>query len=239
MKRILSVAKFPGSTGTYYYNEFFRVLNLDYKYEALQADKFTNILPELESPSVVGFSVSMPFKREVIGHLTSTDHSVVEAGSCNTVRKTADGWVGYSTDVLGVKWAISQLPAEKPIQILGDGAMSVMFQQMLTISGRKYSVFSRRLENWESRDMPYEIIINATSLGTSSPQSPLNLTQNAKVVVDLSLNRGELFRQCDTLGVSYLSGLDFYKEVFLRQFAIYIGRPADPDLFDQITLSRN
>lgn len=238
MKTFLSIAKTPGATGSYYYNSFFQALNLDYKYEALQVDTLGGILNTLKAPQVMGVSVSMPFKRQVVTFLDESDASVIETGSCNTVKVLNGKWVGYNTDLAGVRWVIANLPPNGRVQILGDGAMSLMFQKVLSRKRREFNVYSRTLGNWEDRHTGYEIVINATALGTVSSESPIELSDSVAYVVDLALNTGELYSQCLGKGVNYVSGLEFYKNVFLAQFFVYLDQPADPSLFDAFTAAR-
>jgi shikimate dehydrogenase len=238
LNTFLSVAKTPGTTGSYYYNSFFQALNLDYKYEALQADTLEGVLNTLKSPQVMGISVTMPFKRGVVAYLDESDASVNETGSCNTVKVLNGKWVGYNTDLAGVRWVVANLPPSGRIQILGDGAMSLMFQKVLNLEGREFNVYSRSLDNWEKRHRGFEIVVNATALGTVSSESPIELSHSAAYVVDLALSPGDLSSQCLNKGIPYISGLEFYKNVFLAQFFVYLDRPADPSLFDAFTAAR-
>jgi shikimate 5-dehydrogenase len=238
LSTFLSIAKTPGATGSYYYNSFFQALNLDYKYEALQADTLEGVLNTLKAPQVKGISVTMPFKRQVVRFLDESDASVNETGSCNTVKVLNGKWVGYNTDLAGVRWVVSNLPPSGRIQILGDGAMSLLFQKVLNLEGREFTVYSRSLGNWENRHIGFEIVVNATALGTISPASPIELSDSVAYVVDLALNPGDLHSKCLSKGVPYISGLEFYKNVFLAQFFVYLDRPADPILFDEFTAAR-
>ena len=238
MNKFYSIARSPGVTGTYYYNSFFQSLKLKYRYEALQADRIEDVLDILKAPYVLGISVSMPFKKQAVSLLDEADFSVEDTGSCNTIRVVNGKWIGYNTDLAGVRWAVANLPSSGRIQILGDGAMSSMFQNVLNLEGREFQVFSRSLGNWEGRNTGYQIAINATALGTISSESPIELSDTLEYVVDLSLKPGELHSGCLSRGIQYISGLEFYKNVFMAQFLTYLGERADPNLFDAFTTAR-
>jgi shikimate dehydrogenase len=238
MKSFLSIAISPGGTGSYYYNSYFEHLNVDATYEAVQCSSLSEKITELRKANIAGVSVSMPFKKEIINYLDEIDESVDTAGSCNTVKIVDGNWIGYNTDIKGVEWALRELPARGRVQILGDGSMSNLFQRRLDAEGRPYKVFSRRAGNWSQRHGLHEIVINTTALGTFDATSPLEEISGVRCVVDLSLNLGDLNAKCWKNNVEYVSGLDFYKQVFLKQFHVYTGLNADPEIFDHLTKIR-
>jgi hypothetical protein len=58
-------------------------------------------------------------------------------------------------------------------------------------------------------------------------------------VIDLSLTQGNLANYCLSTGTKYISGLEFYKQVFKRQFQIYTGVEPNEKLFDAFTREKN
>ena len=96
------------------------------------------------------------------------------------------------------------------------------------------NVAARRLDTWENKDLPTDVVINATALGTSTQESPfVKLPSGVKLVIDLAVKENDLTKQCLDAGVKYLSGMEFYKQQFLTQFKIYTGITANPELFDE------
>jgi shikimate dehydrogenase len=238
MKKFMSVAVKPGQTGEYYYNSFFKHFNLNANYTAVQCLNLNDKVSDLRKKEIAGLSVSMPFKKEIISYLDKHDKSVERAGSCNTVKIVEGIWVGYNTDIEGVLWSVCKLPTVGKIQILGDGSMSELFQKVLDAQGRNYMVFSRKKGNWNLRHVNYEIVINTTALGTFDAKSPLDRISGTEFVVDLSLKPGNLSSQCLEKNIGYISGLEFYKKVFLKQFYIYTSLVPDPEIFDYLTSLR-
>jgi len=98
---------------------------------------------------------------------------------------------------------------------------------MLNVEARPYKVFSRKAGNWHQRHGSYEIIVNTTASGTFDSASPMEKLDGVRCVVDLSLKPGDLQAKCEAENIDYVSGLDFYKWVFLRQFQIYTDIEAD------------
>jgi shikimate dehydrogenase len=234
----VSIAIKPGRTGEYYYNSFFNHFNLIANYTALECSNLSQKVSDIKKTNIAGVSVSMPFKKDIISYLSKLDGSVQSAGSCNTVKIVDGIWVGYNTDIEGVLWTVEKLPSVGKIQILGDGSMSELFQKVLDAQGRTYTIFSRKKGNWDFRHARFEIIINTTSIGTFDSKSPLDEILDPECVVDLSLQPSYLFDQCFKKNITYLSGLEFYKNVFLKQFAIYTNLIAEPEVFDYFTSKR-
>lgn len=79
-------------------------------------------------------------------------------------------------------------------------------------------------------------MINCTPYGTANTKSPLESLVGINKVYDLTFNGKELAEQ--STKVEYYSGIYFYKEVFLKQFQLYTGIIADPDMFDYFTTKR-
>lgn len=234
MRSFFSIALVPGKVGTHFYNGFFKELRIDAVYTALAATNLGQVVPRLRQAQVAGFSVSMPFKAEIMPLLSSADQISQTTHSCNTVRVEHGEWVGYNTDYNGALWCAQRLPKEGSVKILGNGAMSRVFQKVLLDEGFRFKVYARSLGNWHEREEPHLNVINATPVGTLDDSSPLGELAGTSHVVDLSMKKGLLAKLCEEKRVSYLSGFSFYKIVFLRQFEIYTGVTPDPTFFDYL-----
>lgn len=235
MKRFVSLATKPGRTGTYYYNKMFEAHGLDATYEALECLDLSKAVSNLRGVSLGGISVTMPFKREILKFLDEADESVSATGACNTVVVNGSHWTGFNTDLIGVEWATSQIKTETSIQVLGDGAMGSMFAMELSKTGKEFEVFSRSLGNWHERHGTHSTIINTTALGTLDSSSPLNEILGANLIIDLALVPGDLHSLAKASATRYVSGLEFYKWVFLAQYEKYTGMQPSPDLFDKLS----
>ena len=234
MHEFVSLASAPGKTGTYFYNQFFKMLGLDdYTYQAMACtDLLSTIMTLRRAKGLAGISITMPFKIEVIKYLDDADASVIKHGCCNTIKVNEGRLIGFNTDVDGAEHVISMIEPSHSINILGSGAMGTMLSNMLINQNAR--MYSRSLGNWEERHTTSDVIINATGVGTSSPGSPLEDVSGAKLVIDLAMKRGKLADQCDEVRVAYVGGLVFYKHQFMSQFKIYTGIDANPEDFDRI-----
>jgi shikimate 5-dehydrogenase len=229
-----SVSINPGKTGTFFYTRAFQTLGIDASYMAVKCSSLQDIYKLIKSRIYSGISVSMPFKSEVHNLCTEVDASTYNGKFINTLKIDRDGKVkGFNTDLGGVNSAISRL-TDGDISIYGDGAMSKLFSVVLTESSRSHQIFSRKAENWNQREAAIDNIINCTPIGMDGHSSPIDKLGGVKFVADLVINGKKLEGLAIEHQVPYFSGMDFYLNVFVEQFAIYTDQELTRSLVDSI-----
>ena len=235
MKKYISLSSHPGTTGKYFYTNFFKYYNIDAVYEPRGA---TDLKLALELASDVdGISVSMPFKKEIIQYLDKTSELVDQWQLCNTIKIENDISTGYNCDFNGMCHVVSYIEklACNTVSILGDGAIGTMFAEWL----KEYrpNIYSRKLDTWHSRHSATNVLINCTSVGTVDNNSPVDyLPSGIRLVIDLAIKNNNLAEQCIYNNIKYISGKEFYKFQFLSQFEIYTGITASPEIYDQFEI---
>jgi shikimate 5-dehydrogenase len=238
MKKFISLSKYPGKTGKYFYTEFFKHYQIDAVYEPRACDDIQECIAIGLEDGVAGISVSMPFKQNVITHLHSRSPSVSLYNSCNTIVNDQGNLTGYNADLAGVEYACKNIKISDRVTILGAGAIGSMFVKYLEDSHYdNLNICARSLNTWNNRYKPAEIIINCTALGTSTDESPYRLGQippDTRLVIDLAINDNEFKEQCKTYSIKYMSGREFYREQFLKQFEIYTGIKPSIEVYNEI-----
>jgi shikimate 5-dehydrogenase len=231
-----SVSQYPGTTGQYYYSYFFKKYNIAATYTPLGCtpDNFETLMNSLlDDEDTAGISISMPYKRNVIEYVTKRngnhDHSVIQYALANTVI-TNPKLTTYNCDLQGVIEVTKPLPIDSKISILGNGAMGKIFSDYLNESKYKsVMIYGRDIGNWSERYDEADVIINCTSVGTITRESPLDyIPKRTKTIIDLSVVSGDL----ETLTSShcnYISGLNFYYYQFIEQFYQYTSIRLDYD----------
>jgi shikimate dehydrogenase len=238
MKKFISLSKYPGKMGKYFYTEFFKHYNLDATYEPRTCDDLESAIKSALNDGVSGISVSMPFKRTVISLLNQRSAGVELYNSCNTIKIDKDSIRGYNADLAGVEHVTKSILRSDRITVLGAGAIGSMFVKYLEDSHyANLNLCARNLNSWTERYKPTDVIINCTALGTSteeSPYKPGQIPPDTRLVIDLAINNNEFAQQCQNYGIKYISGREFYRSQFLKQFEIYTGIVADSEIYDQI-----
>lgn len=231
MKRFVSLAQYPGTTGTYYYQKFFEYYGITAEYSARPCSDIAAGIADCVSQNVSGISITMPYKNTVISQLDYITTDVELYNSCNTVVNDSGVLTGYNTDVAGVIWSLQNISKKSDVTVLGSGAMAQQYIQYLQQHNyQSVRQFSRLHGNWHRRTEPCTVLINCTALGTIGSDSPVASVESS-IVIDLSIKPGELYKQCLNASVKYLSGAEFYQQQFQKQFEIYTGITPDPTVY--------
>jgi shikimate 5-dehydrogenase len=220
MKQFYSLSQYPGKTGETYYRKFFDLKNLPYTYDALKCESIVDSVTQLKKSNANGFSVSMPYKSSVISLLDQVDELVTQFNSCNTVVNIDGKYIGHNTDYYGAIYVLKTVPELNSINILGNGAMANMFK---TILGDRADMYSRSLGNWDKIYTLTGTVINCTSLGTSTKDSPFVELPKINHIIDLAINDNDLKKQAILSSIKYVGGKEFYQQQFKKQFEIYTG----------------
>lgn len=155
-------------------------------------------------PNLRGFNVTIPYKQAVIPYLTRLDPVAERVGAVNCVKREADGWVGYNTDVEGLYVALSELLQGRYVEralVLGTGGASQAVQYALTELAIPYDLLSRDplRGNYTYETLPVELlhetrlVINATPVGTypecdQAPSLPYAYLTPDHLLLDLVYN---------------------------------------------------
>lgn len=137
--------------------------------EGIEADYRLTELPELTQEAVErlndelnGYNVTIPYKEAIIPFLRALDPVAAEIGAVNVVNNG----VGYNTDWLGFKKALSEACDGKPEKalVLGRGGAAKAVKYALASSGIEVEMISAR--GTIVADLgAYGLIVNATPLG--------------------------------------------------------------------------
>lgn len=231
MKQFQSLAQYPGTTGTYYYNKFFEYYGIAAEYSAVKCLDIVSGIESAIAAGVSGISVTMPYKQSVLSMLDIITCDANQYGSCNTIVNSSGMLTGYNTDIAGVEWSLAGVSTDSDVIVLGSGAMAQQYLKYLQLN--KYTrvrQISRNQGNWESRNAACSVLINCTAIGTVNSDSPVD-SVNSDLVIDLSVKTGVLATQCLNANVKYLSGAEFYQQQFQKQFEIYTGITVDASVY--------
>jgi len=238
MKKFISLSQYPGKTGQYFYTEFFKYYNIDATYEPLACADVEQSINQAIEDGVSGISISMPFKQVVIPMLNKTHPYVNMYSSCNTIKIDKNITTGYNADLAGVEYMCKEIKQGDKITILGAGAIGSMFVKYLEEDHYgDLNVCTKSTGTWNNRFIYSDVVINCTALGTSIFDSPYGLGQippAAKIVIDLAIKDNELQEQCKIARVKYMSGREFYRAQFLKQFEIYTGIKPSEQVYNDI-----
>lgn len=196
-------------------------------FEIDQIEKFPQLIQS--QPSLVGLSVTIPYKEKVIPFLHELDPACEAIGAVNCIKVSRGSLKGYNTDYIGFfeslkKWLGNDRPNAL---ILGTGGASKAVAHALENLHIDYKFVSRNKET-EPNIISYgklyndlaimkehTLIINTTPLGTfpkveGMPKIPLNAVAAKHKVYDLVYNPEKTFlmRSFEARGALSKNGLE-------------------------------
>lgn len=165
MKKILLIGDpVSHSLSPKMHNAAFKALGIALQYESfgMHREKFEdNIGTILENENIYGANITAPFKTKISPFIETSEVAV------NTIKRNKRGFVGYNTDVYGIKKLLSDIGYTKHFRalILGAGGGAISSLAAINALNGKARVISRRDFEWkyiESLALRARLVINAT-----------------------------------------------------------------------------
>jgi shikimate dehydrogenase len=223
-KLFVSLAAKPGKTGETFYKTLFNHHSIDAEYVACVCTDLAHDM-QLVRRHCAGASITMPFKRTAAHFVDTTVSPVVGAITpINTVVNRNGILTAYNCDYLGLADVAAQDFKGLHVVILGDGAMSE--NARLLCKDATITQASRRSNTWQLRNTQCDVLINTTSVGMNSADSPVDYI-NANTVIDCVIGDTELLRKANPIGAKTISGAEIYKAQFKYQFKCYTNQEPD------------
>jgi shikimate dehydrogenase len=132
----------------------YKKLALSARYERFEVKQgeLKGFLASHDSTEWHGFSLTMPLKEEGLQHCVSLSEEAVETSSINTLKRIANGWKGFNTDVFGFRFLLERISEaggpenDGDISVLGAGGTARAALVALRNCGRGIKVFRRNSE---------------------------------------------------------------------------------------------
>ncbi|MGH9885797.1 MAG: shikimate dehydrogenase, partial [bacterium] len=235
------------------HNRAFEARNVDAVYVPLQAEALAPFLEALPALGLSGFSVTQPYKEEILPHLREVDAAAALCGSVNTVVVHDGVMMGSTTDGVGVLGALKKRidVKKRKVVMLGAGGAARSAALSLVRKGALLTVLARRPE--QARELAsamgcaggaledldrytWDVLINATPLGSSlAPDEtpvPAALHRKGAVVLDMVYDPLEtrLLREAHDAGCVIVDGLEMLLMQATAQFETWTGQEAPADV---------
>jgi 3-dehydroquinate dehydratase/shikimate dehydrogenase len=208
-----------------------------------------------------GVSVTIPHKEGVFPVLSGSDKTVEMIGACNTmVRDAQDRWVGHNTDARAAADSIEAVVKvahpdtatplmDKQVLVLGAGGVARAIAFALARRSAIVTIVNRTPERaqelaeevgcrttpWEMRaNTPYDILVNATSVGMhpevdDSPMPSGGFRAGTLVFDTVYHPENTLFiKQAQEHECQTITGVDMFVRQAALQFELYTGGKRAP-----------
>jgi len=176
-----SFSKKAGNIGCFIFNKCFSYYNINAIYKSFSIKNFDDAILASKCLNFSGFAVSMPYKRDVISYLKSSDDIVKKTNSCNTVIIKNGELFGFNTDYYSIYNYLSNMNIlDKKIYILGDGAYSRNVQVCCKELNINFEIITRK--NWNKiTSIQNSIIFNCTPVENI-------IYENTNIFIDCNIN---------------------------------------------------
>lgn len=230
----VSLSSKPGIFGKTVHNAGYQSLGIDMIYVPCLADDIIQSMALIRKYSIVGCSLSMPFKECVIPFLDKLDESSLVTKSVNTIVNRNGILIGYNTDAYGAKMLLDHAAVSlfDSIVVLGTGGVAnavlhvLKEHQNVKVIGRnadKLSLISKSfLTGLWSDDIQCDVLINCTPIGMSGEKLPINKNK-VEMLIDLIVNDSETVKEFRLENKPAYSGLFMALHQAYKQFELYTG----------------
>lgn len=263
MKQIYGIVGHPvtHSLSPFMHNAAFKAEGIEAEYRRFDIDPdeeegLANFCYETDLNNVKGFSVTMPFKQQIMEYLDYLDPLARIVGSVNTVSVEDSNLTGYNTDATGALQALkekSSIPGKR-VLLLGAGGAARALVYSLKEFGADLHIFNRTTEKAEAladefnvntieyRHIPngkFDIVINCTPVGqlpdTESSLLHADQLKGVNVVMDLITypTKTQLLKEAEKAGAEIISGERMLLFQACGQFEIWFGKNAPVDAMEK------
>jgi shikimate dehydrogenase/3-dehydroquinate dehydratase type I len=238
------------------HNRAFAACGLDAVYVPLSTDDLASLLSARRALGLAGFSVTRPYKVEILGRLDAIDDEAAAAGSVNTVVAEGDRLRGFSTDGVGVVAPLEkQLALEgAAVLVLGAGGAARAAAHALRKEGAAVTLLARDPEKaaeaaraigcdygplGSAGERSFDAAVNATPLGGGSLQDETPLPASAwragAVAFDMVYDPLEtrFLREAKASGARTVGGLEMLLHQAVGQFEAWTGMSAPLEVMRQ------
>jgi shikimate dehydrogenase len=222
----------------------------DWHYEAIECDEdeLAGLLARSAS-DVVGYSCTMPLKREVLRAADSVSAEASAIGAGNTLLRIDDFWFADNTDWIGISQALSErgVPTTGSVVVLGAGGTAqaalaaVEDAARITVLVREPARAAELLDAADRIDVPVslsrltdeqalreaELIISTLPAGAADALA-LRQWRAEQALLDVVYNPWPtaLARAFNEAGGTVVSGASMLLHQAGRQVELMTGRPA-------------
>ena len=157
-------------------NPGFRGINFNAIYLPFPVDSVRSFFILAEMLHISGFSVTVPHKQAVLPYLGKITREVKQIGSCNTVVRSKNLWVGMNTDYYGfVEPLVTEIDAKK-IQsalVIGAGGAARAVVWALRNHGCKVTIVNRNVDR--AKHLAMETMASYDSLDNANEYYKVDL----------------------------------------------------------------
>ncbi|MDA3938391.1 MAG: shikimate dehydrogenase [Spirochaetia bacterium] len=232
------------------HNKAYLNARLDAVYIPFPVDNLSMFLKLATLLGVKGFSVTVPYKVEIINFLRLKSPELDSINSCNTVLREGLVWKGFNTDLNGfLKPLLSHIDISsiKKCAVIGAGGAARAIISALKSIGMDVSIFNRSQENGRNLALEtdcsfypldrqdllveYNLIVQTTSVGMFPDENETPLPgykfRKGQIAYDIIYTplKTRFLKEAEEGGAATIGGLEMLTTQGIEQFEIFTNQP--------------
>ena len=150
----------PGNNGCKFFNAGFSYYGINAIYKSFKIDNIDGAIQSSKVFGFSGFSVSQPFKTQILHYVDEILEDTKQIGAANTIILSNNKLVAYNTDYIAAQHKLNSFK-DKKIYILGNGGYSKAVQYACGSLNIDYVIINRT--NWSNiKYIENSVIYNCT-----------------------------------------------------------------------------
>jgi 3-dehydroquinate dehydratase/shikimate dehydrogenase len=247
-----------------FFNTVFGIEDADAVYVPFPADSMAAFMRLAAELNVLGVSVTVPYKEEILPYLSRESNAVESIGACNTIVQDSQGWSGYNTDAMGFSDSLLEFVRKKDLKgkkitIIGAGGAARAVASEVYRLGARALILNRTPQRARDLAAPYKflwgtldnrgvelmekfsnIIIQTTPAGMqgNADRDPLELYSfsGREAVMDV-VYKPEVtpfLQRAAAVGCPTLNGYDMLIRQARYQYAKFLKKEFPPQLMSRV-----
>ena len=222
-----------------FFENYFSLNKIEASFDNYEFQNSENLKAFLSRKEVLGCSVTIPYKEQIIPFLDDLTEEAKEVGAVNCIKLENNRWVGYNTDVFGFKQSIKPFLTNKHEKalVIGTGGAAKAVAYVLKEIGIEVLNISRtpqKRNQFGFEDIneymlkACKLIINTSPVGMfpndhETIPFPFSFLTSEHLVVDLIYNPEEtlFLKEAKAIGAMILNGASMLKEQALKSWDIW------------------
>ncbi|MBI2659653.1 shikimate dehydrogenase [Candidatus Woesearchaeota archaeon] len=232
------------------HNEGFDKLRINAVYLKFQVDKLREFIDYFKNLNSLGFSVTIPYKIEVMKYLDKIDEKAEEIGAVNTIVMRNKKLIGYNTDCQGAVMALKEkvsLKGKRAVLLGAGGSTRAIAYGLMEENMNNITILNRTIKKAKDiandfgcgygslsdlKNVDYDMLINTTSVGMhpNADESiiPSNLIKKNSVVFDIVFNpsKTRLLKDAEKKSCTIIPGFEMLVQGAMLQFRLWTSKNA-------------
>jgi len=222
-----------------FFENYFSLNKIEASFDNYEFQNSEGLKSFLSRKDVLGCSVTIPYKEQIIPFLDDLTEEAKEVGAVNCIKLENNRWVGYNTDVFGFKQSIKPFLTNKHEKalVIGTGGAAKAVAYVLKEIGIEVLNISRTPQ--KRNEFGFEdineymlkackLIINTSPVGMfpndhETIPFPFSFLTSEHLVVDLIYNPEEtlFLKEAKANDAMILNGASMLKEQALKSWDIW------------------